>query len=463
MSTEFNIPENELVSRCEFAVGDIIDDRWKVIKQVGEGTFGIVYCVERVGMKTGELFALKLLKLWTVIAGERKNLRRRFEREYEAGLIESPYLVHSIERGSVCGNCYIVMEYCSGGDLMAACNKGSVNLAQVAHDVLCGLDSLHSNGKVHRDLKPENVLLRADGTAVLTDFGIAGDQNNRMTRRGITGVPKQRFGTIIYMPPEQVNPSRGNATVLPTTDIFSFGVMFYRMISGKLPFGELASESDIPAYVKGGSEGKWDRSLLRKKGIDPRWLPVIEGCLNPDFRRRLQNAEQVLHILPHSQRRRKHELVQCQMSETDGQVCLRVMQGEEQGRVYDITELLRIKRKVYIGREDEEVLNHIALTENESTFVSRRHATIFCDGDTSNIIISDGQSRIACPLANRLMSCLDCSAVCPTSSPRERYQASLNGTYVNSSEVSRRGFYLRSGDIISIGDIKLRFEGTLSN
>ncbi len=132
MSTEFNIPENELVSRCEFAVGDIIDDRWKVIKQVGEGTFGIVYCVERVGMKTGELFALKLLKLWTVIAGERKNLRRRFEREYEAGLIESPYLVHSIERGSVCGNCYIVMEYCSGGDLMAACNKGSVNLAQVA-------------------------------------------------------------------------------------------------------------------------------------------------------------------------------------------------------------------------------------------------------------------------------------------------------------------------------------------
>ena len=76
------------------------------------------------------------------------------------------------------------------------------------------------------------------------------------------GKPQQIFGTFPYMPPEQVNPPRGGqATVLPTTDIFSFGVLMYELIVGKLPFGEL-KESTLPKYLQNGKDGRWDREAL---------------------------------------------------------------------------------------------------------------------------------------------------------------------------------------------------------
>lgn len=151
------------------------------------------------------------------------------------------------------------------------CRKGNVDFAAVGRDVLYGLRDLHQRGKVHRDLKPENVLIREDGTAILTDFGISGDQNNRLTQRGIFGIPQQQFGTFPYMPPEQINPRRGNATVLPTTDIFSFGVLMYQLLTYELPFGECATEADLPAYVERGRKGMWNRTLLQQVPNGTQW------------------------------------------------------------------------------------------------------------------------------------------------------------------------------------------------
>ncbi len=80
----------------------------------------------------------------------------------------------------------------------------------------------------------------------LTDFGIAGDRNKRMTERNIFGKPNQIFGTYAYMPPEQVNRIQGEATVLPTTDIFSFGVLAFQLLTGSFPFGGLSSHNEWP-------------------------------------------------------------------------------------------------------------------------------------------------------------------------------------------------------------------------
>lgn len=456
--------------RCDFAKGDYIDRRYVVEKVLGEGTFGRVYKVHGTDNK---VYALKLLKLWEVVSSDRSGLMRRFDMEYETGKIPSNYLVRSYSKGTAKGNPYIVMEFCPGGDLMDGINSSSVNLPTVAAEVLYGLRDLHRCGKVHRDLKPENVLLREDHTAVLTDFGISGDQNNRLTEKGINGVPKQLFGTFGYMPPEQINPRRGNATVLPTTDIFSFGVMMFQLITGDLPFGDLRSESDLLSYIEHGKRGIWDRNKLCSTTEGKQWVKLIEGCLVPDFKLRLQNTDDVLKLLPGigqirvSDNRYKSissELTKPQMDIING-VLLRVMQGEEAGRVYKLDEICSDKRwMLTMGRKSSEVFNVIDIKEEDSCYVSRCHCTLEKNRDNSSWLLRDGQWRVNCPIALRSGSgaypCYTCTAHhCPTGKGTPCWRRSTNGTYINSTEVDSVGQYINPGDIITVGDVKLRVEG----
>lgn len=455
-----------VAERCQFSHGDYIDGKWKVDSFLGEGTFGQVF---RVKGEDGNVYALKLLKLWEIMSSERPNLLKRFEREYETGLIKSNYLVHSLNKGMVKGNAYIVMEYCQGGDLHTALRKTHLDLVLMAKHILLGLRDLHLNGKVHRDLKPENVLLRNSNHAVLTDFGISGDQNNRLTQRGWSGVPQQRFGTIAYMPPEQVNPKRGNATVLPTTDIFSFGVMMYQLLTGSLPFGELSSESDVPKYVNNGKNGSWDRSALNKISNGSSWLPLIEGCLTPDFKQRLQTIDDVLALLPQSKgdSHAIHDVPSVNIpfkKDSRKGILLRVMQGEELGQTYILNDLFANNSTVIcIGRASYDVWNHIGITENESCYISRQHCTIEKDSQANVWLIRDGQFRSQCQIGLRSKSifpCSRCTAHCNYGGRSVmRWKESLNGTYVNSIEVSPMGTSIKPGDIISIGDVKLRVEG----
>lgn len=453
MENLMNCQTHSMPQRCEFGPGDIIDRVWRVEKEIGSGTFGIVYLVSNLNAPTSQtgpkLYALKLLKLWEVLGSERTALSRRFEREYRTGLINSPYLVRSISHGTERGNLYIVMEYCPGGDLASAVQKPNpgINLLTVLRNVLQGLSALHHNGKVHRDLKPENVLLRADGTAVLTDFGIAGDQNNRMTRRGLTGVPKERFGTIIYMPPEQVNPRRGNATVLPTTDVFSFGVMAYRLITGRLPFGPLRNEADIMAYTAAGAQGQWDRTPLQTPAVNPVWEKIIEGCLQPSLRKRLQNAGEILELMPNPGQRSIIPIaaaLDSPLPQTPaGTLALRMLEGEQYGHIFPLAETILANRSIHIGRQNAEYHNHVAIQETESTFISRRQATLSLEPDGS-LRLRDGQNRLLPP------------------NKRPQYHASVNGTYIGASECSSRGQTIVAGQIITIGDAKLRLEGALN-
>lgn len=454
-----------VAERCDFHPGDIIDNQWNVEKFLGEGTFGQVF---KVTDRQGTPYALKLLKLWEVIASERPNLLKRFDREYEVGRIKSDYLVHSTAKGNVRGNAYIVMEFCSEGDLHNAHKNNSLDLPLLASHVLLGLRDLHINGKVHRDLKPENVLLRSMSHAVLTDFGISGDQNNRLTQRGWSGVPQQRFGTIAYMPPEQINPKRGNATVLPTTDIFSFGVMMYQLLTGMLPFGPLSSEADVPRYVNNGKSGAWDRNALRNAHNGQAWERLVEGCLEPDFKQRIQTIDDTLPLLPPSESKGSMKFTFASNAQTFNQdasrgIILRVMQGEEQGRTYDLPSLLQSPSSLLLmGRQSGDVWNHIGLRENESCYISRQHCTIEYDRDYNVWVIRDGQFRVQCEVGLRMphvFPCKQCTAYCRPSQSRMGWKNSLNGTFVNSDEVSSDGMVIRPGDIISIGDVKMRVEG----
>lgn len=426
-----------IIQRCNYNVGDVIDQCYLVTKLLGEGTFGIVYLV--VDKTDGLQKALKILKLWAVQSEEREILMKRFDREYETGRIKSDYLVHTFGKGIVKGNPYIVMEYCPGGDLQKAAKKGSIDYCKVALDILCGLRDLHKEGKVHRDLKPENVLFNANGRALLTDFGIAGDRNNRLTRTGIIGIPKQIFGTFAYMPPEQSSPRRGNATVLDTTDIFSFGVMMYEVLIGHLPFGPLESEKDLPTYVLNAKNGDWDRSALKKLPYGNEWLKLIEGCLVPDYKKRIPKAVDAIGYVPNIIKPKSFS--QGWGTNQKTRILLRIMQGEEYGKVYFLNDLIGNKTFgiITIGHKSNDWQNTITIREEETHYISRKHCTLEWNGERKMWLLRDGQWA---PEATNT-----------------RWVRSLNGTFLNSTEVNETGTTIKPGDFIILADVRMRVEG----
>lgn len=426
-------------NRCDFHSGSLIDGRYSVDRPLGEGTFGKVFRVKRIS--DGKIFALKLLKLWAVESLEREKLLKRFDQEYETGRIESDYLVQSYGKGTVEGNPYILMEYCPGGDLLQGVENGTVDLSKAASEILLGLKSLHTNGKVHRDLKPENVLIKADGKVALTDFGIAGDRNKRLTERGLLGVPKEVFGTYAYMPPEQVNPRRGDATVLPTTDLFSFGVMMFQLITCELPFGSLNNESDLYQYVTRGKSESWNRDALKSSDCGQMWMPLIEGCLKADFHIRIQTADLALSLIPKARQSSVIEkVIPSVVPQIKTGLALRIMQGEEYGKIYKLNDLIKSagKRVLTIGRDDEDIKNIIPIKETESSYISRKHCTLEFNSTKNSWLLRDGQ--------------WDAFTF-------SKWKVSTNGTFIGSKEVSMNGTVINIGDIISIGDVKLRVEG----
>ncbi|MBQ7209303.1 MAG: protein kinase [Paludibacteraceae bacterium] len=420
------------VDRCDFAIGSYIDGKYRVVRSLGEGSYGHVWQVED---SQGQVCALKILKLWEVPPEIREKLVLRFDMEYATGQIKSPYLVQSLGKGWTGGNPYLLMEYCPQGDLCGSIKEQ--DMEQYLFHILYGLRDLHRNGKVHRDLKPENVLIKADGTAALSDFGISGDRNKRMTERNFLGKPTQLMGTYGFMPAEQINPPTGDATVLPTTDIFSYGVLLYLLLTGELPFGKLQNQNDLAMYCGRVRKGEWNKNAVKNSP----YYNVIEGCLKTDYKQRLQSIDEVLRLMPGVQPHTKTIGTELITKSITGYQ-LRIMQGEEYGKIYNLTSLWNhissgfptgdFPFAITIGRNDGVTRNWISVKETQSAYISRRHCQIINDGGAFKIF--DGQGEAS------------------------NWHPSTNGTYVNSEKVSRYGYYLAPGDIITIGDMKLRFE-----
>lgn len=423
--------EVEIPQRCELSLGETVDG-YSILKKLGEGSFGIVYKVKEAS--TGRIYAFKLLKLWAVTYDEdRQALARRFQMEYETGLIDSEHLVHTVGVGRYCGNPYILMDFCPGGDLRQRIPSkfSDSNIKLICSGVLKGMNALHVNGKVHRDLKPENVLFDKHGNALLTDFGISGDKNRRMTTRNIFGVPKEIFGTYAYMPPEQLKPVK-DATVLPTTDIFSFGVLLYETITGQLPYGRLENQGDLTDYIMRANNGNWNRAQMSNRaGI---WSDVIEGCLEPDYKKRYNSTDVVLNVLGVV---KDAERSDDKRGGRIGEFKLRIMQGEEYGREYELTSMFGRNGAglLKIGRLDDGVVGNVLIVETQSCYVSRHHCTIERNMEHGiKWFIRDGQWRDG------------------------QWQESTNGTFVNGVNVGIYGCEIKDNDIISVGDVTMRVE-----
>jgi len=428
MHEDYNIPENYYPNE-----GDIIGN-YQIVRELGAGTYGIVF--EAKNTATRKSFALKMLKLYEIaLDKDRKDIVKRFEMEAETGRIQSSNLVHSHDYGWVKGNPYFVMDYCPYGDLRKKMNRNLSmdDVHKYALGILFGLKDLHKHGKVHRDLKPDNVLIDNNNNAILTDFGIAGHQNVRMSFN-MLGKPRQIFGTYAYMPPEQQKPPNKIVTVLPTTDIFSFAVLLYEMYTNKLPFGPLRNDEDLINYLKNVKDGKWKNIQTLRKDIPENWVNLINKNLNPDYKQRSQSIDEMLKEIGENafvDKSYKH------LSSTDN-IAIKVMQGSRYGYIYQISELLIEQSEGFItlGRDDDDTKNDIHIVEEETCFISRHHATIEkISGEVDGWFILDGQWN----------------------KDEHKWKLSKNGTFINGIQAnSEERIALKPNDIITFGDTTLK-------
>ena len=217
--------------------GELIDNRYKIIRSIGEGGMANVYLAWDTILERE--VAVKILR--GDLADDEKFIRR-FQREANsASSLKHPNIVEMYDVGEDQGKYFIVMEYVDGKTLKSLIKKrGALNLTEAIDIMLqlaSGIACAHDSYIIHRDIKPQNVMILEDGRVKITDFGIAMALNsNELTQTNSV------MGSVHYLPPEQAS---GSGSTIKS-DIYSLGILMFELLTGKVPFkGENAVEIAI--------------------------------------------------------------------------------------------------------------------------------------------------------------------------------------------------------------------------
>lgn len=254
---------------------------YKILEQLGEGGMGVVYKAQDT--KLDRPVALKFLSK-NISASE--SDRQRFMQEAKAAAtLNHPNICTIYDVQEHEGQLFIAMEFIEGETLRD--RKNNISLKQsidIGIQIAEGLAAAHEKGIVHRDIKPENIMLRKDGLVQIMDFGLAKLQGvSRLTREGST------VGTMGYMSPEQVQ----GFNVDHRTDIFSFGVVMYELITGQSPFKGVHETAIIYEIVNVDPE---PASIL-KPDLPVDLDAILLECLAKDQDDRYQSAKEIVKDL----------------------------------------------------------------------------------------------------------------------------------------------------------------------
>lgn len=207
--------------------GQKINDRYQIIKTIGEGGMANVYLAYDTILDRD--VAVKVLR--GDLATDEKFVRR-FQREaLSASSLTHPNIVEVYDVGEDNGSYYIVMEYIEGKHLKQLLKKrGNLTLTEVVDimlQVTDGMSAAHDSYIIHRDIKPQNIMILENGLIKITDFGIAMALNSTQLTQ-----TNSVMGSVHYLPPEQA--SGKGATI--QSDVYSMGILMYELLTGTLPF-----------------------------------------------------------------------------------------------------------------------------------------------------------------------------------------------------------------------------------
>jgi serine/threonine protein kinase len=212
--------------------------RYDILKQLGEGGMAIVYRAHDTRLERD--VAIKVIRRGAFPPDQIDQILKRFEREAKAlAKLSHPNIVRILDYGDQDGSPFLVMEYLPGGTLKHQLDKPMPwkEALQILLPIAEALEYAHHHNIFHRDIKPSNILLTESGQPMLTDFGISKilevQESTGLTSSGMA------LGTPEYMAPEQ-----WTGQTSARSDIYSLGVVFYEMVTGRRPY-----EADTPAAI----------------------------------------------------------------------------------------------------------------------------------------------------------------------------------------------------------------------
>jgi serine/threonine protein kinase/Tfp pilus assembly protein PilF len=268
-------------------VGQILS-HYKIVQKLGEGGMGVVYKGE--DLKLGRPVALKFLPARSLTS---RDEIARFEQEAKAiSALADTRIATIYDIGEAEGEHFLVLEYLPGGTLKeklreVSAGGGELSLGDVlsyAIQIAEGLSHAHRRGIIHRDVKTDNVMLTESGTLKITDFGLAklkGGAN--LTRTGST------VGTAAYMSPEQIN----GEDVDQRSDVFSFGVLLYELLTSRLPFRGEHEAALLYAIMN----EEPPHPIVLRPGIPVSLDSIVRRCLEKDRAKRFQSMDEVAAAL----------------------------------------------------------------------------------------------------------------------------------------------------------------------
>jgi serine/threonine protein kinase len=248
-------------------------DRFVIEEKIAEGAMGIIFKAK--DPEIDRIVAIKVIQFYPGMETyKQEEYRKRFKREAQsAGRLTHPNIITIHEMGEYRGSPYIVMEYVEGTNLdELRRQQGTIPFARAVKygkEIASALDYAHSRGVIHRDVKPSNILIDKNDSVKVVDFGIAKIVDSDLTQ------PYQILGSPSYMSPEQImgGPLDGRS------DVFSTGIVFYYILTGKKPFEAenisliiqkiLNETPELPSKIRKDLPPQTDYVLLKALAKDP--------------------------------------------------------------------------------------------------------------------------------------------------------------------------------------------------